>query len=90
MLSVKKETRTDTIFLLFFVFFATDLGLRLKDQGSDSCQSVPDPVFKAGKKVRLATAHRRRDYIQGKDGRVAKFMTRYDGPYVIFKAFWLH
>ena len=63
---------------------------RLEDQGSDSRQSVPDAVFKAGKKVLLATAHRRRDYIQGKDGRVAKFMTRYDSPYIILKAFWLH
>ena len=54
---------------------------------------VPDSSissFQSGKKVLLATAHRRRDYIQGKDGRVAKFMTRYDGPYMILKAFWLH
>jgi hypothetical protein len=31
MLSIKKETHTDTIFLLFFVFFATDLGLKIKE-----------------------------------------------------------
>lgn len=47
----------------------------------------PDPVFAVGDRVMLATAHRRRDYIRARDGRVAKFMPRFDGPYEILKAF---
>jgi hypothetical protein len=46
-----------------------------------------DPAFKVGEKAYLATAHCRRDYIRAKDGRVAKFMPRYDGPYEIMQAF---
>lgn len=48
---------------------------------------APDPDFKVGDRVMLATAHRRRDYMQAKDGRVAKFMPRFDGPYEVLKAF---
>ncbi|RDB23650.1 Transposon Tf2-9 polyprotein [Hypsizygus marmoreus] len=47
----------------------------------------PDHRFAVGDKVLLATAHRRRDYMQSKDGRVAKFMPRFDGPFTIIKAF---
>ena len=46
-----------------------------------------DPAFRVGEKVLLATAHRRRDFMQKKDGRVAKFMPRFDGPYEIQQAF---
>lgn len=46
-----------------------------------------EPKYQVGDKVMLATAHRRRDYIQAKDGRVAKFMPRFDGPYKILQAF---
>ncbi|RDB23205.1 Transposon Tf2-9 polyprotein [Hypsizygus marmoreus] len=46
-----------------------------------------DPHFQIGDKVLLATAHRRRDYMQAKDGRVAKFMPRFDGPYEITRAY---
>lgn len=35
----------------------------------------------------LATAHRRRDYMRARDGRVAKFMPRFDGPYEVIKAY---
>lgn len=34
----------------------------------------------------LATKHRRREYIQKGDNRVAKFMPRYDGPYTVIEA----
>ncbi|RDB19549.1 hypothetical protein Hypma_013368 [Hypsizygus marmoreus] len=47
----------------------------------------PDHHFAVGDKVLLATANRRCDYIQAKDGRVAKFMPRFDGPYTVLKAF---
>jgi hypothetical protein len=48
---------------------------------------LADPTYQAGDKVMLATAHRQRDYIRAKDGRVAKFMPRFDGPYKILQAF---
>jgi hypothetical protein len=43
-------------------------------------------VFQEGDRVMLATKHRRREYIQKGDNRVAKFMPRYDGPYVVLEA----
>jgi hypothetical protein len=48
---------------------------------------LPDPMFRVGDKVMLTTAHRQRDYICAKDGRVAKFMPRFDGPYEVTHAF---
>lgn len=39
--------------------------------------------FKTGKRVVLSTTHRRRAYKLGKEPRAAKFMPRFDGPYVI-------
>lgn len=47
---------------------------------------APDLHFSVGQKVMLATAHRRRDYMRARDGRVAKFMPRFDGPYEVIKA----
>ena len=46
-----------------------------------------EPQYSTGDKVLLATAHRRREFMQAKDGHVAKFMPRYDGPYEIIQAF---
>ena len=46
-----------------------------------------EPAFNIGDKVMLNTAHRWRDYICAKDGCVAKFMLRFDGPYEITQAF---
>lgn len=43
----------------------------------------PDPVYAVGDKVMMSTMHRRRDYMQRGDNRVAKFMVRWDGPYTI-------
>jgi hypothetical protein len=43
-------------------------------------------VFKIGDRVLLATKHRRREYMQKGDNRVAKFMPRYDGPYTVLDA----
>lgn len=45
-----------------------------------------EDVFSIGEKVMLSTEHRRREYIQAKSGRVAKFMPRFDGPFLITKA----
>jgi Chromo (CHRromatin Organisation MOdifier) domain len=47
----------------------------------------PDPEFAVNDHVMLATARRRRDYMQAKDGRVAKFMPRFDGPYEVLEAY---
>lgn len=47
----------------------------------------PDPSFLVGDQVLLSTENRRRDYIQRKDGRAAKFMPRFDGPFIVKRAF---
>jgi hypothetical protein len=39
--------------------------------------------FQVGQRVVLSTLHRRRDYKSGENPRAAKFMPRYDGPYLI-------
>jgi len=39
--------------------------------------------YKIGDQVKLSTTNRRREFMQKKDGRVAKFMPRFDGPYTI-------
>jgi hypothetical protein len=48
---------------------------------------IPDPAFKVGDRVMLTMAKRRREYMQAKDGRVAKFMARWDGPYEVLEAY---
>jgi hypothetical protein len=44
-------------------------------------------VYAVGEKVMLSTEHRRREYLQKDSKRVAKFMPRFDGPFVVTKAF---
>lgn len=44
-----------------------------------------DLEFKVGENTMLEMAHWRRDYMQKKSGRVAKFMPRWDGPYEILE-----
>ena len=39
--------------------------------------------YKVGDKVMLSTLNRRRDYKSNDGRRVAKFMPRYDGPYLV-------
>jgi hypothetical protein len=43
----------------------------------------PAPTYTIGSLVMLSTLNRRREYKNGEDSRVAKFMPRYDGPYVV-------
>jgi hypothetical protein len=43
----------------------------------------PDPNYVVGQRVKLTTEHRRTLYLRTKEGRCAKFMPRYDGPYTI-------
>ena len=45
-----------------------------------------EPTFEIGDFVYLSTAHRRREYLNGDNKRVAKFMPRFDGPYTIVSA----
>jgi hypothetical protein len=48
---------------------------------------TPDPTFDIGDRVLLATAHGRREYMQAKDGRVVKFMPRFDRPFEVTHAY---
>lgn len=45
-----------------------------------------EPMFAVDDLVYLSTAHRRREYLNGSNRRVAKFMPRFDGPYKIISA----
>lgn len=45
-----------------------------------------EPSFKVNDLVYLSTAHRRREYLNGDNKRVGKFMPRFDGPYSIVSA----
>lgn len=47
----------------------------------------PEIEYKVGDKVMLSTANWQREYVQKKNGRVAKFMPRQDGPFVVLEAF---
>lgn len=47
----------------------------------------PDPTFDVGDHVLLATAHHRHEYMQAKDGHIAKFMPRFDGPFEVTHAY---
>ena len=47
---------------------------------------APEMPYAVGDQVLLSTFHRRREYMQRGDQRVAKFMVRYDGPYSIIQA----
>ncbi|THH08959.1 hypothetical protein EW146_g8824 [Bondarzewia mesenterica] len=47
---------------------------------------APDPHYQIGDRVLLSTFHRRRDYTNPNEHRVAKFMPRYDGPYRVTRA----
>jgi hypothetical protein len=42
-----------------------------------------DHDIKVGDRVKLTTAHRRANYVKKGDGRVAKYMPRFDGPYKV-------
>ena len=46
----------------------------------------PEIPFTVGNKVLLSTTNRRREYMQAKSGRVAKFMPRFDSPFTITHA----
>lgn len=47
-------------------------------------QEIPHAI---GDLVYLSTSNRRREYTHAGDGRVAKFMPRFDGPYKVIKSF---
>lgn len=47
---------------------------------------APEIFYEVGDHVMLSTENRRRNYKRKNDKRVAKFMPRYDGPYVVVKA----
>lgn len=43
--------------------------------------------YAVGDKIMLSTVNRQCDYMQKRDGRVAKFMPRQDSPYTVLEAF---
>ncbi|EEB95549.1 hypothetical protein MPER_05463, partial [Moniliophthora perniciosa FA553] len=47
---------------------------------------APDHAFEPGDKVWLSTKNRRRGYLQKRNDCVAKFIPRFDGPYIVEKA----
>jgi hypothetical protein len=63
------------------------LGAKVSQAHQANRHRSPDQEYQVGDKVLLSTAKRRRDYMQKRDGRVAKFMPRWDGPYEIIEAF---
>lgn len=64
----------------------TLLGAKISQAHHVNSDRQADPEYKVGDRVMLATARRRRDYMRAKDGRVAKFMPRFDGPYNVLEA----
>jgi hypothetical protein len=50
-------------------------------------ECAANPSFIVGSQILLATVNHRREYMQMKDGHVAKFMPRFDGPFEVIKAF---
>ncbi|GBE85800.1 hypothetical protein SCP_0803220 [Sparassis crispa] len=52
-----------------------------------NCSRGDEIIYNVGDRVLLSTFHRRRDYMQRGDHRVAKFMVRFDGPYSILHAY---
>jgi hypothetical protein len=45
----------------------------------------PTPDYQVGQRVKLSTGNRRTQYLRAGTGRCAKFMPRFDGPYIITK-----
>jgi hypothetical protein len=60
------------------------LASRIAQANAANAHRNADPSFEVG--VYLSTAHRRREYLNGNNKRVAKFMPRFDGPYAIVSA----
>jgi len=46
-----------------------------------------DPTFKVRECMMLATTHRQHDYMQKKNGCVAKFMPQFNGPFKVTKVY---
>ncbi|KAJ8481084.1 hypothetical protein ONZ51_g6252 [Trametes cubensis] len=70
------------------IFEARDnlLLAKLAQASAANAHRSPDHRYAVGDKVMLSTFHRRRDYMQRGDLRVAKFMVRWDGPYSVLHA----
>ena len=68
---------------------ARDNLLRAKVHQADQANKhrAAEVVYNEGDSVMLSTFHRRREYVQKDQKRVAKFMPRFDGPYRITKSF---
>lgn len=62
------------------------LAAKLHQAHNTNKDQRPEPVFTVGDKVLLTTGHHQQEYMQAKDGRVAKFMPCFDGPYEVLQA----
>jgi len=62
------------------------LASRIAQASSANKSRSDEPRLAVDDLVLLSTKHRRRDYMRKGDGRVAKFMPRFDGPYRIVEA----
>jgi hypothetical protein len=64
----------------------TLLASKVSQAASKNIHRSAEPSYQVGDLVWLSTKHRRREYMQKGDGRVAKFMPRFDGPYRVAAA----
>jgi hypothetical protein len=62
------------------------LASKIAQAHSANAHRSEEPSFEIGDLVYLSTANRRREYLNGANKRVAKFMPRFDGPYTIVSA----
>ncbi|PIL28861.1 hypothetical protein GSI_08907 [Ganoderma sinense ZZ0214-1] len=62
------------------------LASKLAQASAANAHRAPERVYAEGDRVLLSTFHRRREYVRKRDGRTAKFMVRFDGPYEVLRA----
>jgi transposase InsO family protein len=59
------------------------LATRIAQAHTANAHRNKDPAFQIGDFIYLSTTHRRREYLNGNNKRVTKFMPRFDGPYTV-------
>jgi len=62
------------------------LAAKISQSEFTNCHRNDEVIYKVGDKVMLSTENRRCKYMQRHSGRTAKFMPRFDGPFVVTKA----
>lgn len=59
------------------------LASRIKQANAANVHRSEEPTFEVNDLVYLSTAHRRREYLNGNNKRVGKFMPRFDGQIIL-------